>query len=49
LTIGKSGILTGLPMHHVHVWRMVRRRAANTGLEGKIAVFIAQFPQGVVP
>jgi integrase len=35
-TIGKTGILTGLPMHRIDVYRMIRRRAADTGLQVKI-------------
>jgi integrase len=35
-TIGKTGILTGLPMHQIDVYRMIRRRAADTGLQAKI-------------
>jgi integrase/recombinase XerD len=35
-TIGKTGILTGLPMHRIDVYRMIRRRAADTGLQAKI-------------
>ena len=35
-TVGKTGILTGLPMHRVDVWRMIRRRAADASLQAKI-------------
>jgi hypothetical protein len=45
MTIGKTGILTGLPMHRMDVYRMIRRRAADTsrpvlvqsGLSGDLA------------
>jgi site-specific recombinase XerD len=35
-TIGKTGILTGLPMHRVDVYRMIRRRAADASFQAKI-------------
>jgi site-specific recombinase XerD len=35
-TIGKTGILTGLPMHRIDVYRMIRRRAVDIGLQVKI-------------
>jgi integrase len=35
-TIGKTGILTGLPMHRVDVWRMICRRAADASFQAKI-------------
>jgi len=35
-TIGKMGILPGLPMHRVDVWRMIRRRPADASLRAKI-------------
>ena len=35
-TIGKTGILTGLPMHRVDVYRMIRRRAAGASFQAKI-------------
>jgi hypothetical protein len=35
-TIGKTGILTGLPMHRIDVYRMIRRRAANASFQLKI-------------
>jgi site-specific recombinase XerD len=34
--IGKSGALTGKPMSRTDVWRMVRRRAADAGIETAI-------------
>jgi integrase len=36
LTIGKTRTLTGLPMHRVDVWRMIRRRVADAGMPVKI-------------
>jgi integrase len=35
-TVGKTGILTELPMHRVDVWRMIRRRAADASFQTKI-------------
>jgi site-specific recombinase XerD len=35
-TIGKTGILTGFPMHRVDVWRMIRRRATDASFNAKI-------------
>ena len=35
-TIGKTGVLTGFPMHRVDVYRMIRRRAAYASLPAKI-------------
>ena len=35
-TIGKTGVLTGFPMHRVDVYRMIRRRAADASLHTKI-------------
>jgi site-specific recombinase XerC len=35
-TIGKTGILTGLPMHRIDVYRMIRRRAADMSFNAKI-------------
>jgi integrase len=35
-TIRKTGILTGLPMHRIDVWRMIRRRAADASFQAKI-------------
>jgi integrase/recombinase XerD len=35
-TIGKTGILTGLPMHRIDVYRMIRRRAACASFQTKI-------------
>jgi site-specific recombinase XerD len=35
-TIGKTGILTGLPVHRVDVYRMIRRRAADVSFNAKI-------------
>jgi integrase/recombinase XerD len=35
-TIGKTGVLTGLPMHRVDVYRMIRRRVADAETSVKI-------------
>jgi integrase/recombinase XerD len=35
-TIGKTGVLTGRPMSRVDIWRMVRRRAADAGIQTPI-------------
>jgi site-specific recombinase XerD len=35
-TIRKTGILTGLPMHRIDVYRMIRRRAAGASFQTKI-------------
>src|SRR3954454_15198571 len=35
-TIGKTGVLTGFPMHRIDVWRMIRRRVADAGMSVKI-------------
>src|SRR3954454_4974925 len=35
-TIGKTGVLTGFPMHRIDVWRMIRRRVADAGMSAKI-------------
>jgi integrase len=35
-TIGKTGILTSLPMHRIDVYRMIQRRAADAALGQKI-------------
>jgi len=35
-TIGKTGVLTGLSMHRIDVYRMIRRRAASASFQTKI-------------
>jgi site-specific recombinase XerD len=35
-SIGKTGVLTGKPMSRVDIWRMVRRRAADAGIQTPI-------------
>lgn len=35
-TIGKTGVLTGFPMHRIDVWRMIRRRVADAGMSVEI-------------
>jgi site-specific recombinase XerC len=38
--IGKTGILTDRPMHRVDAYQMVRRRAAEAGLKGKLGCHV---------
>jgi integrase/recombinase XerD len=38
--IGKTGILTGRPVHRVDAYQMIHRRAAEAGLKGKLGCHV---------
>jgi site-specific recombinase XerD len=38
--LGKTGVLTGRPMHRVDAYQMVRRRTAKAGFEGKLGCHV---------